>query len=284
MKKRTNLTIILLSAAQILMSQTKIEQSKSELNSGSTTTYRSYSAPDNRVGIENSSRDLFDGEMTLQEWIVGGFVAVAAVATTYAAIGSYKNEKHLHNRLSAYPYKDRRFGNYCAIDSASAKHNMRIDINNSILLVDKNLYGNHMQTRIRPFHYAFLQIDYHQLAEYNQNKDKNDYLALLGFNVGYDRLRFGKFNFGFTLGANYVANDVKKAGFTYGIQSEAFLPHNISIAGSARFSHINSRKVNLYELKARYHLNRWYITSGYEMMKIASPEYHFFAAGIGVYL
>lgn len=281
---KRNLTILFILIGHLAVSQTRIEQSKSELSSNNSKEYRSYSASGGGTTIKQSTGYRLDDDMTLQEWIAGGIMVVASIVSYQAAIGSYKNEDHLYNHLSCYPYKDNRFGNYSSIDSASAKNNFRVDIENSILLIDNNLYGNHVKTRIRPFHYAFVQIDYHQLAEFNPDKSKNDYLALIGINLCYDRIRFNRFNLGFSLGANYAGNEVKKAGFCYGIQSEAFLPLKISLAGAARFSRINKQPVNQFELKARYHIGRWHISTGYEMLKIASPDYHFFAAGVGIYL
>ncbi len=266
-----------------LIAQGKIEQSKRELKAGqsNTTTFRSYSAPGNSGSRTQSSYSSFDGEESFQAWIVGGVVQLFTIATYYSTVGSYNNEDHLHNRLTPYPYADKRFGNYTQLDSAAAKHSFRIDLENSYMLIDHNLMGNHFKARIRPFHYAYIQIDYYQLSEYNTKSGHHDNLALFNFNACYDRIRFNRFNLGWTLGINYVGNEVKKAGFSYGIQAEVFMPLKISLVGSVRFSSINGEPVNELELKARYHMGRWYATMGYEQLKIASPLYHFGTAGIG---
>ena len=285
--KKSLLAIGLILSTTALVAQSKIEQTKRELKSdgGSTTTssttYRSYSAP-GKTG--SSTRDSFDGEESLEEWIVSGVVLAAAFVTYHSTIGNYNNENHLHNRLTPYPYIDRRFGNYTQLDSASAKNNFRIEVDNHLLVIDRDLLGNHFKTRIRPFHYAFFQFDYYQLSEYNPKRGHHDHLSLFNFNVGYDRIRFNRFNLGWTLGVNYVGNEVKKAGFTYGFQVEAFLPKNISLLGAMRFSSINSESVNELDLKVRYHIKRWYLSAGYEQLKIASPMYNFAAVGVGIYL
>ncbi len=283
--KNSLLAIGLLLSTMALVAQSKIEQSKRELKSGDNTstssTYRSYSAP-GKTG--SSKRNSFDDEESLQEWIVGGVVQLFTIVTYHTTIGSYNNENHLHNRITPYPYYDKRFGNYTQLDSAAAKHNMRIDVENNYMLIDHNLMGNHFKTRIRPFHYAFFQFDYYQLSEYNPKREQHDYLSLFNFNVGYDRIRFNRFNLGWTLGINYVGNEVKKAGFTYGFQAEAFLPKNISLLGAMRFSSINGESVNELDLKVRYHIKRWYLSAGYEQLKIASPTYNFAAVGVGIHL
>lgn len=285
MKKQYNLTIVLLIITQLITAQTKISQSKSELTSSSSSTiYRSYSAPGAIEPSGRASNLNYGDDMTFQELIVGGLVTVGALVSYKALIGSYSTENHLHNRLTAYPYNDRRFGNYTSIDSVAAKHNMRVDIENSIMVIDNDLFGNHLKIKLRPCHFLFLQADYHQLAEYNNTTDRNDYLALMGFNVGYDRLRFGRFNLGFTLGVNYIGNEVKKAAFSYGINTEAFIIKNISLNAGARFSKINHEPVNHIEVKGRYHMGRWYGTAGYEMLKIATPYYNFATVGVGIYL
>jgi hypothetical protein len=41
--------------------------------------------------------------------------------------------------------------------------------------------------------------------------------------------------------------------------------------------------VNQFEAKGRYHKKNFYVSAGYEYLKIASPSYHFLSVGGGLY-
>lgn len=260
-----------------ILSQGKIKKSKRELKAVRQES-RGFSA--SSVNTEPSN-DINYGQ-TLEEYIVGLLATGVVITTFYSTIGNYKGENHLHSLLSAYPYANGAGGNYVALHQDTIGRKFRIDLENSAMIIDKNLWGNHLKVKIRPLPYFYLQTDYVQLTEYMNEKEKNDYLSLFGFNIGYDRLKFNKINFGWTLGMNYVGSGVKKAGFTYGAQVEWFLPCKISLYGSGRFSQVNHEPLNAVELKIRYHIERWYATCGYEFHQIASPQYHFGTLGLGL--
>lgn len=85
------------------------------------------------------------------------------------------------------------------------------------------------------------------------------------------------------MGASYVANDVRKAGLSFGLNADCYLSKRISLSGSAKWSSINQRPVNALEIQGKYHINRFFISSGYDYVKIGSPSYKFFKFGGGIY-
>ena len=103
------------------------------------------------------------------------------------------------------------------------------------------------------------------------------------FNLNYDRIRLEKFNFGWNLGATYVENEVKKAGFAYGLNAEYFMGNRISFFGSAKWSRINGLPVNAFELQSKFHRKNYFFSLGFEHLKIATPTYNFVALGGGFY-
>jgi len=145
-------------------------------------------------------------------------------------------------------------------------------LENNLLYSSNRLYGNHLKVKIRPFHYFYVQTDFHQLYEKNDLSNTTDRLSLFHFNLGYDRVRFENVNIGWTIGASYVGNDVKKAGLSFGIHTEMFFSHNISLAAAAKWSAINGKPVNVYDIQARYHANRYLVSLGFGHLRIASPN------------
>lgn len=276
------LSIILNS--NIGFAQTKVEQSKEEIKKGKQTTSTTGTSTTN-----NSSTGSYSRKSNSERSIGAAFADIVGqiflYATYYTVVGNYKMEEHLHSKLTHYPYYNQASGNYENIDSVIARKNkLRFDISNQFLYSNKDLLGNHLKVKVRPFQYFYLQADYFELKEYNHATTKYDHLSLYNFNLCYDRLRFEKFNLGWSLGVNYLANDVKKAGFTYGLNTDIFIAKPVSLCSTIKGSWINGQPVHQFEVLAKYHINRFFIAAGYERLKIATPQYHFLSLGAGVHL
>jgi hypothetical protein len=108
-------------------------------------------------------------------------------------------------------------------------------------------------------------------------------MSLYQFNLGYDRIRFEKFNLGWTLGATYIANNVNKAGFSYGLNTDIFASKKMSFTSAMIWSKINGKPVNTFEIRAKYHQKNYFYSIGYENLRIASPSYNFVTFGAGIY-
>lgn len=255
-------------------SQNKLGQSKSQLNSKSsgsssrTSSYSTSSSSDN----DSPFLGIF-GEVLV-------FIPVGIFK--YGIIGDYNKEDHLYNRLTPHPFYEEGKGNYTEVDSVGRKQ-LRFDIKNNFLYSNSSLFGNHLEAKFRPFQYFYLQGDYRQLWEYDVFYGSYTHLALFNFNIGYDRIRFEKFNFGWTLGATYVGNEVEKAGFSYGLNADYFLSKKFSFGASAKWSSINQNPVNTFEIQSRYHRKNYFVSLNFEHLKIASPVYNFVGIGGGIY-
>ena len=253
----------------------KVDKSKNELKSGS-----SSSSSGTRSNSSSSSRSSSD-----DFGLVGLFVEGFLYVSFYSTIGDYNSEEHLYNSLSKYPYFDGESGNFQKEnDSIQFGNLMRFDVENHFLYSNNNLFGNHLKAKFRPFQYFYLQADYRELLEKNVFTNQFSNLSLFQFNLAYDRIRFKKFNFGWTLGATYVANDVQKAGFSYGLNADAFIIKNISFTSAILWSRINGLPVNSFEIRGKYHKKNYFISFGYEHLKIASPNYNYMTFGAGLYL
>lgn len=265
---------LLLLSAMICFGQDKTTTSKKELNSGSAAPKQS----EQRTASSNStfSSDDFDLWLFIFKITLGiGY---------YGGIGDYNKEEHLISNLTIYPYFDGESGNYESEDSIQIyKSRMRLDIEDSFLYSSSNLIGNHLKVKLRPFQYFYIQSDFHQLFEFNKINETYDQLTIFQFNVCYDRLRFDTFNLGWTLGATYIGNEVRKTGFAYGLNAEYFMGNNISLMGAAKWSSINTLPVNNYEIQLRYHTKNHFFSLGFEHFKIATPTYNFIAIGAGIY-
>jgi len=252
--------------------QTKIDISKRELTEKEGVKFQ---AQTNYKKSQNNEPSLF--------WQIFGKPIIGAIGWTF--FGNYENESHLSSRLTPYPFYDAKSGNFENADTLDGiekkKNRFRIDVEESYLFNSKELFGNYLEVKIRPFQYLYFQADYHQLEE--RRNFNSSSLSLFYFNFGYDRIRMNKFNFGWTLGATYVANEVKKAGMSFGLNAEVFPIKQCSFSGSAKWGAINNKSVNEFEVKGRYHIKRCFLSLGYDYVKIGSPSYKFTKFGGGIY-
>ncbi len=255
----------------VVNAQNKIDKSKKELNAGST-------VPPEKA--KSSRRKEIDSED------VGLFLEIAGYVTfgvfKYGLIGDYANEDHLYNNLSPYPYFKKGVGNFCETDTTITKK-FRLEIENNFVYSSNNFLGNHIEGKIRPIKYFYLKTDFYQLFEFNDFDNSTDRLSLFYFNLGYDRIRFERFNLGWTAGASYVGNGVKKGGFSYGVNAEYFLEKKISFVGEVKWSRINYKPVNSLKIQSKFFKNNYYLSLSYERLKIASPIYNLIGIGGGIY-
>jgi hypothetical protein len=267
--------ILCIITSTLTFGQTKIDKSKKELNSNT-----SSSSQSNSNATNHSSHHTKDEVNSIWLNIVFGIFK-------YGVIGDYNNEDHLYSNLTDYPYYNNESGNYenyKASDADTLKKDFRLDTENHLLFSDKYLYGNHLKVKIRPFHFFYAQTEFHELYEENRWNNDTDKLSLFYFNLGYDRLRFENINIGWTIGASYVGNEVKKVGFSLGVNTEMFLNNNLSLSAAAQWSTINNKPVNLFDIQGRYHIKKCFISLGFEHLIIASQNYNFIAFGGGIYL
>lgn len=256
--------------------QTDLNTSKRELNKEQkrNDAQQEYTAPKSTY---STGRDL---ESELTGSIVGNLFAYLITGM----IGNYGTEDHLHNRVSKYPYRNGIDGNYTRSDSANMHKGIRLDIEDHFLSSGKDLYGNHLKAKLRPFHLFYFQTEMFQLFEYDKMLNRYDNLQLYNVDFCYDRLRSQHINLGFTMGVNYIANDVKKGGFAFGLNTEFFVTKPVSLYACVKWSSVNGNPVNTIELKGKYHIKNFFISAGYQYLKIASPSYRFLSVGLGIYL
>lgn len=274
MMKNTLLVVLLSLTLHCSFSQ-KIDKSKDELKSGNSSNSSSSSSSSNSGRNSSVSNDF---------GLAGLFVEGLMYVSFYSTIGDYRSENHLYNTLSKYPYFDGESGNFQKEnDSIEYENLMRFDVENHFLYSNNNSFGNHLKAKFRPFQYFYIQGDYRELIEKNAITNNYSNLSLFQFNVAYDRIRFKKFNLGWTLGATYVGNDVQKVGFSYGLHTDIFAIKNISFNSAMLWSKINSLPVNSFELRGKYHKKNYFFSIGYEHLKIASPNYNFVTLGTGIY-
>jgi len=247
--------------------QSKLEKSKNQVAKEKTTTPKNPNTSD-----QSGSSDGIQ--------FIANIIIYTAGPTLF---GLYAKEDHLHNRLTAYPYADGESGNYKKMDNYSEIKKTRIDLSNAFLM-GTNLYANHFKVKYRPTYVLYFQADYFELFEPKFNEKGFHNLSLFNFNLCYDRIRTKEFTLGWTIGASYIANSVKKFGFNYGLQLEGFFKRNISLFSSIKGSRINGSPVTQFEAALRYHYKKASVSFGYERIKLASSVFNFPALGLGLYI
>lgn len=246
-----------------------IDRTKKELNSNKNTNDKSSKSS------SGSTISDYDPETILLILRFFGY------ATYGVLIGDYQNEEHLYNNLNNHPFSENGRGNYSDSDTIS-KTNFRLDFENKFTSSGNIFNGNHLDVKIRPSKYFYLSTNWYQLYEYNTFTKKNDALSLYYFNFAYDRYRGEIFNIGWTMGASYVGNEVRKGGFSYGLNAEYFLNNKVSLSADVKWSKINQNPVNSYELKGKYFKNNYFVSISFERLKIATPVYNLIGIGAGI--
>lgn len=276
MIKNTLLLILFVLSSSI--SAQKIDKSKEELKSGKKEEKPPLPTQSQNQNTTSTRESNFDsGETSL-------FFEIVFFVPFYGGIGDYENEDHLYNKLSPYPYFNNKSGNYIEMSEDSiAKNKVRFDVENHFLYSNNSSFGNHFKGKFRLFHYVYVQSDYRELMERDKFSKTTSNLSLFQFNLGYDRLRFEKFNLGWTLGATYIASGINKAGFSYGLNTEVFPFKKVSFNSAMIWSKINGLPVNSFEFRGKYHQKNYFFSMGYENLKIASPSYNYVTFGAGIY-
>ncbi|NHM02306.1 hypothetical protein [Flavobacterium difficile] len=257
----------------------KIDTSKNELKSGKEDTRPPLPTEPVNHNPPSNARESNDN------FGIGAFfVELGFYIGLYATIGDYRNEDHLYFPLTPHPYFDGKSGNYEKINDESVlKKQLRFDVENHFLYSNNAAFGNHLKGKFRPFQHFYLQTDYRALIERDKFAKTTSHLSLFQFNFGYDRLRFEKFNLGWTIGATYIANDINKAGFSYGLNTDVFPFKKISFNSAMIWSKVNGMPVNSFEFRGKYHKKNHFFSMGYENLKIASPSYNYVTLGVGSY-
>jgi len=263
----------------VVLAQGKVDKSKKALTESEGVNYqKSHAAP-----AQNSSGDS-GGNSLLGDIIVGVFTYTVGAVGKYALIGDYKYEDHLHNDLTYYPYHKPEAGNFYTPEADEASvYKFRVDLEDKFLYSNNDLFANHLEVKVRPLAALYLKTDYYRIFELNEIAGTRDQLSLWYFNFAYDRIRFERFNLGWTLGASYVAGEVDRGGFSFGLNADYFLKKNISFTAGAKWSHINGEPVHDYEFESKFHRRQYYFGVGFEQLKIAKPVYNFVTVGGGLY-
>ncbi len=279
---KNTLLLILFTISSSLYAQ-KIDKSKDELKSGK---------EDNRPPLptepayQNSTTTSRNTDDSDDLSTLAFFGKIGFYAFLYGGIGDYENEDHLFSILSPYPYFDNKTGNYMKYDEKYEEESrdiMRFDLENHFLYSNNASFGNHLKGKFRPFQYFYLQTDYRELIERDRFTKTTSNLSVFQFNFGYDRIRFEKFNLGWTLGATYIANDINKAGFSYGLNTDIFAFKKVSFNSAMIWSKINGLPVNSFEFRGKYHQKNYFFSMGFENLRIASPSYNYATFGAGIY-
>lgn len=279
MKKIVLVFVLIISNA--CFGQNKLDKSKSELNSNKPSKSQSNSS---YSSSSDSSSSKSTGDNFFGRILADIFIYTTYGVFKYGVIGDYHNEDHLSSKLTLYPYYNGKSGNFESADTLSvSKNKARLDLENNFVYNSSSLFGNHLKAKIRPFQYFYLQSDFHQLFEIDKIDNTASRLSIFQFNINYDRIRLEKFNFGWSLGATYVGNEVKKVGLACGINTEYFMGNRISFLAAAKWSQINGLPVNTYELQGKFHKKNYFFSLGMEHLKIATPTYSMVALGGGIY-
>lgn len=278
MKQTRLIVLVFLIIHSISYAQGKIKKAEKNLNqeksSGKTTT--------STTTYSNNNSDTKNNYV--KETIGGIFVQLFAYTAYGLAIESPFEFDHKSSSafLTKHPYNNANTGNY-SYNWTEDTEIFTTTISNRLIYESNTVYGNHLNLNMRFLKRMELELDFLQLWEHNQNFGNNT-LAIYTALAKYNRIRTEKFNASWGLGATYVAGDVKKLGFTYGIGAELFFVKPFSLEANFNQALINNESINKFNTLLNYHKKQYKFILGYEHLRIARVPFSNFTAGFGLSL
>jgi opacity protein-like surface antigen len=256
----------------------KLEKGKESLNKSASTSKGSIASSSTK-GDSRRSRNPND-ESYFSFFFAGIFIDLFAYTVYGVAIESpFEFNGRMHDaEIANYPYEKTFHGNFIYTDSINYKI-ARLDITNSFVIENSNLYGNNFGIDFRFLKRFGLEFDYLYLRE--KSNTNRDQFSLYSALINYHRIRTQKLDVWFGLGMMHVGSDVNKTGFGVGIGAEWFVVKPISAKVSHKFTNINNQEVNNTKLLLKYHLKNYHISSGYEHFKIGVAKINAFSIGVG---
>jgi hypothetical protein len=204
-----------------------------------------------------------------------------AAYTFYGVVieSPFEIDSKMHDaEIAHYPYELAYQGNFIYTDSTN--YNItRVDVLNTFVIENKNLYGNNLDVNFRFLKRFALGVDYLYLTE--KVEDNRDSFALYSALLKYHRIRTQRFDAWFGLGIMYVGSNVDKSGFGMGVGAQWFVKKPISLNFSHKWTNINQQEVHKTKLLLNYHIKNYQISSGYEHFKIGVSKIGAFSLGVG---
>lgn len=265
--------LFLICIAPAALAQGKLDLSKDQIKQGK-----------NRPIQVNEQAATSDEDPT-EDFV--GWLAVQTIRFVVweSLIGKYDRESHLSNGLTKFPYSNGTSGNYQSADPDEPQEkNFRLDVSTSLGYDYENIIVNHTNVKLRPFDYFYLQGDFTQLIESNLTKGGTDQLTIVNGDFGYDRLRFEKFNLGWTVGLRYLGSGVNELGSSFGANTEIFFLRPFSLYSSARFGQVNGIRTNQFDAKVKYFFSEVNIAFGFEHYQLGTSTYNLLTCSIGLSL
>ena len=259
-------------------SQGKINKAEEELNKEKITTNTNHS-----ISKSSKTYNDYDSRGNFLSDVIGGlFIQLFAYTAYGVAIESPFEMAHKASDayLTKHPYAKTNTGHY----SYEWNDNTEIfttTISNRLIYESNSIYGNHLNLDFRFLKRLELELDFLQLWEHNTNVPKNS-LGIYTALAKYNRVRTERFNASWGLGVAYVAGNVNKLGFTYGLSGELFLKNPFSLESNFNQTLVNSETINKFNGLLNYHKKQYKYILGYEHLKIASVPFSNVTAGFGI--
>lgn len=149
-------------------------------------------------------------------------------------------------------------------------------------LMNSDLQGNYFRTELQFAKRFSLMGDITKLVEQNPNVPNTEYTQYTMM-ANYYRLRGRRWSIWYGIGARYIGEGIDKFGFAYNFGTRIYVTKPLSLETSFIGSDVNGSAVHHFNSHVKWHLNRFYISAGYDKHKISSSDFHMFGTGIGIY-
>ncbi len=184
-------------------------------------------------------------------------------------------------RITRFPYEYEGIGNFIYADSLNFSL-VRLDIANHFAVENKNALVNDFNVKFRFLKRMDISMDYVQFAtDFNAEKENHAQFSVL---LNYHRLRSQRVDFWFGIGTTYISEDINEFGFSYGVGTEWFVKKPISIYVDIKATNLAGSTISNSKVILKYHLKKYYISSGYQHYTLRASNIDAFTIGVGVFI
>lgn len=224
-----------------------------------------------------------DNDFECEDEDDGNFLVDLAMMLTYELFIGVPGEQQARKEfLWSYGFNKRPYGsNNFGIYDVYAEKTSQVNLSTHYFYHDKNLTGQILNGNIFMTPYLSLEGSFIRLKE-NLESD-SDRLDIYDFYLNYIRLRSSYINWWWGLGIKHIKRDNTYTGFSLNTGMEVFPIDPISFDISFNSGFIKEKVVTEISCSIRFHLDRFYLQTGYLREAVGSEAIPGISAGIGLY-
>lgn len=242
---------LILFYSQLHFAQTKLKQAKDNLSANSFTSTTSKSSDANG---SSSNQNAFLVDLLIEPLIWFG---------TYTILGEAENKS-----ITPYPYYKGYQGEYQ--NSHEENKTSLLELNSFYISSKDAIKGFNIDVNYRFTPLIGVELKHLHFSE--KYFGKTEYVDISSLLVNYYRIREKYITAYWSIGATYIANEIKKIGFSYALGMEIFPVNPFSVSFAWQQSFVNIQSINELKLQLNYHIKQFCPYIGYYNYNLAGVK------------